>query len=54
MTESVKTTGRTRQPSTERESDILAAAHAIFSEKGYAKAAITEIPKQADVAEGTN
>jgi len=53
MTKPVKNTGRTRQPRTVRESDIIAAAHAIFSEKGYEKAAMTEIAKQAGVAEGT-
>jgi AcrR family transcriptional regulator len=53
MTSTVKNTGRTRQPRTVREADIISAAHAIFSEKGYEKAAMNEIAKQAGVAEGT-
>ena len=48
-----KLSGRTRQPKSVRESDILAAAHEIFSVKGYEKAAMSEIAKGAGVAEGT-
>lgn len=45
--------GRTRQPREVRESDILTSAYAIFSEKGYEKAAMSEIARQSGVAEGT-
>ena len=53
MSLEVKDLGRTRQPKAVRESDILAAAHAIFSVKGYEKTAMSEIAKGARVAEGT-
>lgn len=45
--------GRTRQPKAVRETEILAAAYVIFSEKGFEKAAVSEIAKSAGVAEGT-
>lgn len=53
MTAFPKETSRSRQPRTVRESDIIAAAYAIFSDKGYEKSAMNEIAKQAGVAEGT-
>ena len=49
----IKLPVRTRQPKAVRESDILNAAHGIFSSKGYEKAAMSEIAKGAGVAEGT-
>ena len=53
MGENVKSASRTRQPKAVRESDILAAAYRISSQKGYEKAAMSEIAKGAGVAEGT-
>jgi len=53
MAETIKSASRTRQPKAVRESDILAAAYRIFSQKGYEKAAMSEIAKGAGVAEGT-
>ena len=53
MSEETKQTGRTRQPKAVREYDILAAAYQIFSAKGYEKAAMSEIAKNAGIAEGT-
>ena len=53
MSAEAKLQGRTRQPKAVRESDILAAAHCIFSMKGYEKTAMSEIAKDAGVAEGT-
>ncbi len=53
MTNIIKETSRTRPPRSVRESDIIAAAYAIFSDKGYEKAVMSEIAKQAGVAEGT-
>lgn len=53
MSADAKLSGRTRQPKAVRESDILAAAHDIFSIKGYEKTAMSEIAKGAGVAEGT-
>mgnify|MGYP000447420078 CR=1 FL=1 len=53
MTKPANITGRTRQPRTVRESDIIAAAYAIFSDKGYEKARMNEIAKKSGVAEGT-
>ncbi len=44
---------RTRQPKAVRESAILAAAHQIFSSNGYEKTAMSEIAKEAGIAEGT-
>ncbi len=53
MSAEIKLSGRTRQPKAVRESEILAAAHGIFSIKGYEKTAMSEIAKGAGVAEGT-
>jgi len=53
MSEKTSQTGRTRQPKSVRESDILTAAYAIFSTKGYGKAAMSEMAKSAGVSEGT-
>jgi len=44
---------RTRQPRQVRESDILVAAYEVFSEKGYEKAAVSEVAKKAGVSEAT-
>jgi TetR/AcrR family fatty acid metabolism transcriptional regulator len=44
---------RTRQPKAVRELAILAAAHQSFSTKGYEKTAMSEIAKEAGIAEGT-
>ena len=44
---------RTRQPRQVRESDILLAAYDVFSEKGYEKAAVSEVAKKAGVSEAT-
>ena len=44
---------RKRQPRAVREGDILSSAHVVFSDKGYEKAAVSEIAKRAGIAEGT-
>lgn len=46
-------TGRTRQPREKRQADILAAARAVFREKGYEDTAITEIAARAGLVEGS-
>ncbi len=51
--ELAKSSARTRQPRLVREGEILAAAYAIFSDKGFEKAAVNEIAKKAGIAEGT-
>jgi len=44
---------RTRRPRAEREAEILSAAREVFSEQGYAAAAVAEIAGRAGVVEGT-
>jgi len=44
---------RTRRPRAEREAEILAAAREVFSQRGYAAAAVAEIADRAGVVEGT-
>ena len=44
---------RTRRPRADREAEILAAARVVFSEQGYAAAAVAEIAARAGVVEGT-
>lgn len=44
---------RTRRPRAERERDILAAARAVFTERGYAGGSVAEIADRAGVVEGT-
>jgi len=44
---------RARRPREHREREILAAARAVFSERGFARASVAEIARRADVAEGT-
>jgi len=44
---------RTRRPRAEREAEILDSARQIFSDKGYAAAAVAEIAAGAGVVEGT-
>lgn len=43
----------TRLPRERREHDILAAARAVFCERGYAEAGVAEIAARAQVVEGT-
>jgi len=43
----------TRLPRARREHDILAAARAVFCERGYAEAGVAEIAARAQVVEGT-
>ncbi len=42
-----------RLPRAQREQDILDAAHAVFLERGYESAAVSEIAERAGVVEGT-
>jgi len=42
-----------RLPRARREQDILDAAHAVFEERGYEAAAVSEIADRAGVVEGT-
>lgn len=44
---------RARRPRAEREREILAAARAVFSEKGYADGSVAEIARRVGVVEGT-
>jgi len=44
---------RTRLPRAEREREILSAARAVFSERGYAAGSVAEVAARAGVAEGT-
>ncbi len=53
MSPILNTASRTRLPKAVRESAILAAAHQIFSSNGYEKTAVSEIAKEAGIAEGT-
>ncbi len=49
----IPTRRRTRRPRAEREAEILGAARAVFSEKGYGATAVAEIAARAGVVEGT-
>ena len=44
---------RAKRPREQREREILAAARAVFSEHGFARASVAEIARRADVAEAT-